>query len=136
MAAGFAPVSIGTETDGSLVQPATRAALYGMKATPGSVDTVGIQSISPAFDSVGGLAKTPEDLVNVMSILQERKEYTSYLKGSWEGLRVGFVDPNLWQPAKFVVEPNEGFREQTVRKASHPKQLCANYNPVQCHGKS
>ena len=119
MAAGFAPVSIGTETDGSLVQPATRAALYGMKATPGSVNTAGIQPISPAFDSVGGLAKTPEDLANIMGILQRRTDYPSYLKGSWNGLKVGFVDPSLWQPAEFVVEPNEGFRKQTVRSVLH-----------------
>ena len=136
MAAGFAPVSIGTETDGSLVQPATRAALYGMKATPGSVDTVGIQPISAAFDSVGGLAKTPEDLANVMSILQVQKEYSPYLIGSWKGLRVGFVDPNLWQPADFVVEPNEAFHQQSVRKSPQLKQLCANNNLVQCHTRS
>ena len=114
MAAGFAPVSIGTETDGSLVQPATRAALYGMKATPGLVNTAGIQPISPAFDSVGGLAKTSEDLANIMGVLQGRTDYSSYLEGSWKGLTVGFVDPSLWQPAEFVVEPNEGFRKQTV----------------------
>ena len=119
MAAGFAPVSIGTETDGSLVQPATRAALYGMKATPGSVNTAGIQPISPAFDSVGGLAKTPEDLANIMGILLGRTDDPSVLKGSWKGLRVGFVDPSLWQPAEFVVEPNESFRKQTVRSVLH-----------------
>ena len=136
MAAGFAPVSIGTETDGSLVQPATRAALYGMKATPGSVETVGIQSISPAFDSVGGLAKTCKDLANVRSILQGQEDYHLYLIDSWKGLRVGFVDPNLWQPADLVVEPNEGFREQTVRRFPHLKLLCANNNQVRCHEKS
>ena len=136
MAAGFAPVSIGTETDGSLVQPATRAALYGMKATPGSVETAGIQPISPAFDSVGGMAKSLEDLANIMGILLRRTDYPSYLNGSWKGLRVGFVDPNLWQPADFVVEPNEGFREQTVHKTSHSEQVCANYKPVRCHERS
>ena len=119
MAAGFAPVSIGTETDGSLVQPATRAALYGMKATPGSVNTAGIQPISPAFDSVGGLAKTTEDLANIMGILLGRTDDAWDLKGSWKGLRVGFVDPSLWQPAEFVVEPNESFRKQTVRSVLH-----------------
>ena len=119
MAAGFAPVSIGTETDGSLVQPATRAALYGMKATPGSVDSAGIQPISPEFDSVGGLAKTPRDLANIMGILLRRTFDSSHLEGSWKGLGVGFVDPSLWQPAEFVVEPNESFRKQTVRFVLH-----------------
>ena len=115
MAAGFAPVSIGTETDGSLVQPATRAALYGLKATVGTVETAGIQPISPAFDSVGGMAKSATDLANLMSILQDGKSYGQYMKKSWKGLRVGFVDPKLWQPADFVVEPNKKFRRKTVR---------------------
>lgn len=36
-----APVSLGAETDGSLVQPANRAALYAVKLTQGSVDMTG-----------------------------------------------------------------------------------------------
>ena len=95
MAAGFAPISIGTETDGSLVQPATRAALYAMKATPGSVNLEGIQPISPAFDSIGGLAKSPKDLADLMSILQPGKHYSFSPKASWDGIRVGVVDPEL-----------------------------------------
>lgn len=42
IAAGFAPVSLGAETDGSVVQPATRVALYGLKATYGSTDVTGV----------------------------------------------------------------------------------------------
>jgi len=114
VAAGFAPVAIGTETDGSTVQPATRASLYGMKVTPGSVDTAGIQPVCADFDSVGGFGKTPEDLANILSILHGGRDYISHLKSSWKGLAIGFVNPELWQPADFVVEPNDGFKEQTV----------------------
>ncbi|KAL8709338.1 MAG: hypothetical protein Q9220_005931 [cf. Caloplaca sp. 1 TL-2023] len=114
VAAGFAPISIGTESDGSLVQPATRASLYAMKATLGTVDTFGVQPISPEFDSVGGMAKTVEDLARIMEILQEGRDYTSCLTSSFKGLRLGFVDPELWKAANFVVEPNERFEEQTL----------------------
>ncbi|KAL8854605.1 MAG: hypothetical protein Q9221_000640 [Calogaya cf. arnoldii] len=114
VAAGFAPVSIGTESDGSLVQPATRASLYAMKATLHTVDTFGIQPISPEFDSAGGMAKTVEDLAKIMDLLQEGKHYTSHMTSSFKGLRLGFVDPELWKAADLVVEPNEEFDEQNL----------------------
>lgn len=114
VAAGFAPVSIGTESDGSLVQPATRASLYGMKATLHTLDTFGIQPISPEFDSAGGMAKTVEDLAKIMDLLQEGKDYISHLTSSFKGLRLGFVDPELWKAADFVVEPNKDFDVQNL----------------------
>ncbi|KAI4257637.1 MAG: hypothetical protein L6R42_005531 [Xanthoria sp. 1 TBL-2021] len=114
VAAGFAPVSIGTESDGSLVQPATRASLYGMKATLHTLDTFGIQPISPEFDSAGGMAKTVEDLAKTMDLLQEGKDYTSHLTSFFKGLRLGFVDPELWKAADFVVEPNKDFDVQNL----------------------
>ncbi|KAL8649270.1 MAG: hypothetical protein Q9226_005645 [Calogaya cf. arnoldii] len=99
VATGFAPVSIGTDLDGSLVQPATRASLYAMKATLHTVDTYGIQPISPEFDSAGGMAKTVEDLAKIMGLLQEGKHYTSHLTFSFKGLRLG---ARVAQPVKLV----------------------------------
>ncbi|KAF2469965.1 amidase signature enzyme [Lindgomyces ingoldianus] len=112
IAAGFAALGVSTETDGSTVQPATRAALYGLKATLGSAPTWGSQPITPIFDSIGGMAKTPSDLANLMEVLQE-KRYAEFLTKSWEGLKIGFVDPALWQPAPFVVEPVPEFTAQS-----------------------
>jgi amidase len=59
------------------------------------------------------MAKSPYDLATLASILQG-KDYGGSLTRSWEGLRVGFVDPALWQPASFIVEPREDFRKQSV----------------------
>ena len=115
VAAGFAPISVGSECDGSIVQPACRAALYGMKATPGTIPGAGAFPTSRAFDSHGGMAKTPDDLADIMGLLMKGKDYNSSLKSSWYGIGIGFVDPTLWQPASFVVEDNEEFRVQTVR---------------------
>ena len=69
VAAGFAPISIGTESDGSLVQPATRAGLYLMKATTGAIDMAGSQAFSPWVASCGHKAKSVEDLANLMEVL-------------------------------------------------------------------
>ena len=115
VAAGFAPISVGSECDGSIVQPACRAALYGMKATPGTIPGEGAFPTSRAFDSHGGMAKTPDDLAKIMGLLMT-KHFDSSLSPSWKGIGVGFVDPRLWQPASFVVEENEEFRLQAVRQ--------------------
>jgi len=71
---------------------------------------------------MGGLAKSPEDLANVMGILMGGRDFSEFLNPSWEGVRIGFVDPALWQPADFVVEPNEGFRKQSVN-IGHPQAV-------------
>ncbi len=105
---------MGSECDGSIVQPACRAALYGMKATPGIISGEGAFPTSRVFDSHGGMAKTPNDLAMIMGLLMN-KDFESSLRSSWEGIRIGFVDPMLWQPASFVVEDNKGFRNQAVR---------------------
>ena len=62
-------MSIGTETDGSVCQPATRVALYAMKATVGTIDMTAIQPANPDFDSAGAMANTPSDLAVVMETI-------------------------------------------------------------------
>ncbi|KAF7893075.1 uncharacterized protein EAF02_000613 [Botrytis sinoallii] len=54
VAAGFAPLAIATETDGSITQPANRAALFGIKVTVGRASTEGTAPWSALTDSVGG----------------------------------------------------------------------------------
>lgn len=105
---------IGSETDGSLVQPSTRAALYGLKLTLGTVSTYGFLPLSKSFDSVGGAAKTAQDLANFLDTLAPGREFKSSISKPWTEIRVGLVDPMLWQPADFVVEPNEYFLQQAV----------------------
>ena len=113
LAAGFAALSVSTESDGSTVQPATRAAVYGLKATLGSIPTDGTQPITPVINCVGTMAKSPRDLASLVGILQD-KDYRPSLTKSWKNLKVGFVDLALWQPAPFITEPREDFRTQSV----------------------
>lgn len=97
------------------MQPASRAALYGLKASHGSIDTAGVLPGGSSFDCLGGFAKTPTDLANMMSILSRRgRDYTESLNSSWDGLEVGFVDTTLWQFPPRICEQNEEFRKQLV----------------------
>ncbi|KAH6845635.1 amidase signature domain-containing protein [Chaetomium sp. MPI-CAGE-AT-0009] len=96
-AAGFAPICIGTEADGSIVQPAIRAALYSMKGTVGSVNMVGTQSGGAAWDSAGLMAKSVEDCADVMETLLPGRDFRSSLKSSWKGIRIALLNYDKWQ---------------------------------------
>lgn len=101
VSAGYAPLSIGTETDGSLVCPAGRAALYTLKPTVGIIETAGIVPISHNFDAPGPMTKTPYDLALLLDVLvqeqpQGQKSYTSALTRSWSDISVATLDPEEW----------------------------------------
>ncbi|KAL8418926.1 hypothetical protein RB594_002220 [Gaeumannomyces avenae] len=117
LAAGFAALALATETDGSIVQPANRAALYGIKATVGSIPTEGTAPWSPVTDSIGGMAKSPEDLANLMDVLLGNATLGSELgkfaaQETWEGLKVAFVDPSLWSFLPIICDPDPVLIEQ------------------------
>jgi amidase len=103
ISAGFVPLSLGTETGGSLVYPASKAGLYAMRPAHGSVSAKGVFRISRSFDAIGSMAKTPYDLsLLAESILTPearakipKNGYAESLTKSWEGLRVGIL-PSTW----------------------------------------
>ena len=72
VAAGYSPFSIGTETDGSLVCPSGRAALYTIKPTTGLVSQEGIIPISNLCDAAGPMTKTTHDLATLFDVLTDR----------------------------------------------------------------
>lgn len=100
-----------------MVQPATRAALYGLKASHGATDTSGVQPGAISFDCLGGFAKTPTDLADLMSVIMN-KDFSASMKSSWDGISVGFVDATLWKFPDGIIEPNPEFREQLVSPPS------------------
>src|SRR5690242_1539955 len=61
VAAGLAPLSVGTETDGSIVSPASACGIVGMKPTLGLVSRSGIVPITPEQDTVGPMTMCVAD---------------------------------------------------------------------------
>ncbi|TVY78524.1 putative amidase [Lachnellula suecica] len=111
VAAGFAPLTVATETDGSVTQPAGRAALFALKVTVGSVNTSRTSPTSPFTDSLGGMAKSAGDLALLATVLTEQ-DYSSFLTGSWHGQRIAAVDPKLWNLHPVVCEYVESVKLQ------------------------
>ncbi|PCG95726.1 Amidase [Penicillium occitanis (nom. inval.)] len=119
--ASFSPIVVGTETDGSLNPPASRAALFALKVTVGAASREGIISISSTFDSLGGMGKIARDVAVLTDVLLDpgpRAKFpnglSDFLVDGWQGIRVGFVDASLWQlPPKLLVSDDE-YKKQMV----------------------
>src|SRR5690242_11030326 len=70
--ANFTAVSIGTETDGSIVCPANANGVVGIKPTVGLVSRAGVVPISHTQDTVGPHGRTVADAAAVLGVIQSR----------------------------------------------------------------
>jgi amidase len=69
VAAGLAPLAVGTETDGSIVCPASACGVVGIKPTNGLISRRGIVPISPVQDTAGPMALSVSDAAALLSVL-------------------------------------------------------------------
>lgn len=69
VAAGLAPLAVGTETDGSIVSPAGVCGVVGFKPTLGRVPGAGIVPISSRQDTAGPMARTVADAAALFAVL-------------------------------------------------------------------
>jgi aspartyl-tRNA(Asn)/glutamyl-tRNA(Gln) amidotransferase subunit A len=69
VAAGLAPVAIGSDTGGSVRGPAALSGVTGFKASHGLIDLTGALPLSERLDSVGVLSRTVNDAALVLSVL-------------------------------------------------------------------
>jgi amidase len=69
IAANFATVGVGTETDGSIICPSGATALVGIKPTLGLVSRSGIVPIAHSQDTAGPMARSVEDAATLLSVL-------------------------------------------------------------------
>ncbi|SCX39021.1 Asp-tRNA(Asn)/Glu-tRNA(Gln) amidotransferase subunit GatA [Nitrosospira sp. Nsp1] len=101
VAARMAPAATGTDTGGSIRQPAALCGISGIKPTYGLVSRYGMVAFASSLDQGGPMAKSAEDLalmLNVMtgfdtrdstSLQREAEDYTRDLERPLEGLRIG-----------------------------------------------
>lgn len=71
VAADFAPLSIGTETNGSLMAPAYQNQIVSLKPTFGQISNKGIIPISPTQDTAGPMARTVYDVSLLYDIMTQ-----------------------------------------------------------------
>ncbi len=122
VAAGLAPVALGTDTGGSVRQPAALCGLTGLKATYGRVSRYGLIAFGSSLDTVGVLARTAQDAATILGVMAgfDPRDATTLqnaapkikLNGKFElkGLKIGV-------PKEYFIEGLQPEVEQAVRAA-------------------
>ena len=106
VAAGISPVSLGSDTGGSVRQPAALCGVYGFKPTYGRVSRYGLVAYASSLDQIGPFARSAEDLALLMNVIagHDPRDATSldaparFAVGgadSLRGLRVGVIRESL-----------------------------------------
>jgi amidase len=118
VSANLAPAALGTETDGSIMCPASMNGIVGLKPTVGLVSRAGIVPISASQDTAGPMARTVADAALLLGPLtgadprdpatregQGHADYTRFLSpDGLRGARIGVAREGFW-----------GYNEQTDR---------------------
>ncbi|HEX3724736.1 MAG TPA: Asp-tRNA(Asn)/Glu-tRNA(Gln) amidotransferase subunit GatA [Pirellulales bacterium] len=122
VAAGMTPLAIGTDTGGSIRQPAGLCGVTGLKPTYGRVSRYGLVAFASSLDQIGPLARTAEDAALLLEVLaghdpldstsvkKEVPRYSQSLREPLRGLRLGLVREHFGEGLDSEVE-------QAVREA-------------------
>ena len=102
VAAGLAPAATGTDTGGSIRQPASFCGITGIKPTYGRASRYGMIAFASSLDQAGVMARTAEDCALLLSAMcgpdlardstsidKAAEDYSPRLNDSLEGLRIG-----------------------------------------------
>jgi len=117
LAAGLAPAALGTDTGGSVRNPATCCGIVGLKPTYGAVSLGGVFPLTYSLDHVGPMTRTVEDNAilfhaiaghdasDLTSAARTTPDCMTDLKAGLKGLRIGLVEHFYTKDA--AADPNQ-----------------------------
>ena len=121
--------SLGSDTGGSIRQPASHCGVVGMKPTYGRVSRFGLVAFASSLDQIGPLTKDVTDCAMLMNVIsgydsadstsvpEDVPDYTSFLEDDLKGMVVGIpkeysaakgLDPDVSDAVKHAVEKIQG----------------------------
>ncbi len=122
VAAELATITIGSDTGGSIRQPAAFCGCLGMKPTYGRVSRYGLIAFASSLDQIGPFTKNAEDLAIAMNVVSGHDpldatsaalpvpDYTTFLKNDLAGLTIGL-------PKEFYTDALGGPMRESIMKA-------------------
>jgi aspartyl-tRNA(Asn)/glutamyl-tRNA(Gln) amidotransferase subunit A len=131
VAAGEVPYSLGTDSGGSIRQPAAFCGVVGLKPTYGRVSRWGVMAYASSFDQVGVVSRDVRDCALVLNVIaghdpkdstsvnQAVPDYTSFLTTDIKGLKIAY-------PREYFQQGVDSEIRQVVKNAlKHYEQLGA-----------
>jgi aspartyl-tRNA(Asn)/glutamyl-tRNA(Gln) amidotransferase subunit A len=138
VASGECPISLGSDTGGSIRQPASFCGIVGMKPTYGLVSRFGLVAFASSLDQIGPFARSVEDAAILLSAIAgydpndstslkvDVPDYTQFLTPDLKGKKVGVITETFGEGLDPEVE-------KTVRTAiAQLKDLGAEIKEISC----
>ncbi|AMN39435.1 amidase [Rhodoplanes sp. Z2-YC6860] len=125
LAAGLAPAALGTDTGGSVRNPATCCGIVGLKPTYGAVSLNGVFPLTHSLDHVGPMTRTVEDNAILFhtiaghdpadptSTTRAAADTLKDLKSGVKGLRIGLIEHFYTEDAPADPEQVRGIEQAT-----------------------
>ncbi|PIR54919.1 Asp-tRNA(Asn)/Glu-tRNA(Gln) amidotransferase GatCAB subunit A [Candidatus Peregrinibacteria bacterium CG10_big_fil_rev_8_21_14_0_10_36_19] len=127
LAADMCMYTLGTDTGGSIRQPASFCGVYGMKVTYGRVSRSGVTAMASSWDTVGNFGRSVDDIAYVLNAIAghdkydsttpkvDVPDYLSFLGGGVKGMKVGL-------PKEYFGEGVDPEDVATVKEAANKLQ--------------
>ena len=122
VAAGECPATLGSDTGGSIRQPASLCGIVGLKPTYGRVSRYGLVAFASSLDQIGPMTRTVEDAAIMLNAIAghdpldstsvpiDAPDYTEALGREIRGMKIGL-------PKEYFIEGTDPEVEQAVRAA-------------------
>ena len=135
VAGDMAVWALGSDTGGSIRQPASFCGVVGLKPTYGRVSRYGLIAMASSFDQIGPITKSVEDAAVVLSAIagEDRmdstsarsgdKNYKDYLSGDIKGIKIGV-------PKEYVEDLDAGILEKFNAAIEKFKKLGAEISEI------